>query len=133
MKLTKRQLKTLIEGMFDDMSLQTTGHGEEPGYGDPNLSPHLGLSPDLEEPGVHPSRQIGTGQMDSQGMDYWGNYILDKLNQGTLDLDKLLDRVAGDAGDSDESMRDSILSDLMIVISKSDQIELDEDLNIIAK
>tara|TARA_A100001515_G_C4591460_1_gene216118 strand:- start:4117 stop:4512 length:396 start_codon:yes stop_codon:yes gene_type:complete len=131
MKLTKRQLKTLIEGMFDDMSLQTTGHGEEPGYGDPNLSPHLGLSPDLEEPGVHPSRQIGTGQMDEEGMKYWGNYILKELNMGPLDLDKLLNKVAGD--DSDESMRDSILSDLMIVISKSDQIELGEDLNIIAK
>ena len=131
MKITRRSLKRLIEGMMDDMGREFTGHGEEPGYGDVSKSPHLHRNRDLNDPGVHPARQIETGMFDASGISYWENKISKDIERyGIVTLDSFVDEIAGD-DDLDQQYREVILVNVSSLIGKSNKLTIDRDNNIV--
>jgi len=134
MKLTKKQIRQLIrESMHDSAWFQSAPEVVKTVYnqGSPDqFQKKFGENPrqSKSEPGIHPSRQLGTGGMQHDGVEYWEQFILKRIKrQGQVNLDDLLDDLAGE--DSND-LRDSMLADLMGVVSQSEQIELDDDNNL---
>lgn len=136
MKITRRQLKQIIKEQIEHSPwIQDAPDVVRQVYtgGSPDQWQALfgdNRTEESEEISVHPSRQMGTGRLDSQGVEYWENWIIKKINMtGPMPITGILYMIT-DIDDEDKTVHDSYLHDLSFVIKSSDKLEYDENKNI---
>jgi hypothetical protein len=137
MKITRRQLIRLIrETMHDsawsqdapDVVKQVYSQGSpekwQEKFGD-NPSPS-------SSPGLHPSRQIETGEFNEVGIAYWEASLLkDIAAHGEITLDSFVDKIAGN-DEEDLEFRETVLSSISDLIDMSKKLTFDRNNNIIS-